>query len=120
MGMNDIRLELPDCLLKSPDMLDITRKSSVIDPEVPALNAHTLNSCNLLRDERGILSIFATSDNKYSHEALKQTSATEFKKCPADFHCKDKVAPRRQKSKGLLPQYGNSIRPHHDQARQSR
>lgn len=74
--MDDIRPEILNRLLETPDMLEISPNPPVVDSKVLADHTLLLQCIHLLRDERGIFTILATSDYQYFHQILKQSSAT--------------------------------------------
>ena len=60
--MDNIGLEILNCLLETPNMLEISPNPLFIYSEVPADHTLLLQRIHLLRDERGIFAIFATSN----------------------------------------------------------
>ena len=65
--MDNIGLEILNRLLETPNMLEISPNSFIVYSEVPADHTLLLQCFHLLRDERGIFTILATSDYQYFH-----------------------------------------------------
>ena len=68
MSMDDVRMELPDGFPEFRNLPEISHDSLSVHAEILAFDALLFNGVNLLRDERGVMTILATSDDQNTHK----------------------------------------------------